>query len=211
MDRSYPTNPAFEAALKQARERAAGFNRARQQAHAPDPPDSSDGNGSKKAKDRKIGSGAAASPGQPNASRAPSAAAAAASQHPGQMDVASAAAAMAAERSAAAVAAERSAAAGATAMYHHLPLHGRLGMGAGPGAGSLLHQLQITDLHNRIAFEQRQQERVALLAAARPPWAPGSSPHMAAAAAAEDRWRATQVCPEFAMPNLVCVFLHLCF
>lgn len=159
---------------------------------APDPPDSNDG------KDGKERSAATPAPAGAGAARGLS-----------EAEAAAAASRMATERQAVA---ERA----ASSMYHHLPMPGRLGMGlggsalGGPGAGNLLHQLQLSDMHQRIALEQRHREREALFAAAaRGPAAWASHPGAAAAAAAEERWRVSAGLPPLgANPLLAARGLH---
>ena len=182
----YPDNPAFQAALDQARQRAraSAANRARQQAHAPDPPESGPARGSaasaSAARERRGNAASVTSPQQP---------------HRPRMDPT---AVSSTERNAAAATAVGG------ALHHRpmpqIPLHTRLGLGPNP----LFDHFHLTDLQNRINL-QRQAERAALLGAvSRPPaWALGHthgqvgplSDLHSAEAAAEDQWRARHGLP----------------
>ena len=155
----------FEEALQQARERAAAVNRARlqQTTHAPDPPESGVGGAPPSAggaKKDKAGSGSGLQQYHPKdysleeAKRAAAAALAGESERTAEQVRRD-------ETVAAVERAERERNAVALSTYRNLPLHSRLGMGPSPGtAGTLLQQMQMTELHNRIAFERHYEERM---------------------------------------------------
>lgn len=163
----------FEEALAQARERAAAVNRARlQQAQAPDPPESGIG-------------GAPQTAGGANNDRARSNSGLSfdttleAAAAPGGGSERTVEQARRDEAVAAVERAERERNAVALSGYRNLPLHSRLGMGPSPGtAGTLLQQMQMNELHNRIAFERHYEERMRaaqareyeLAGVSQPPW-----------------------------------------